>query len=462
MALLSKSVRICFRLAESNNACRRIFLLLLVVSIILVQPTAYADEFGSTEILGRGELDRRFEETDRAITLELIKLAKFNIHFHLDANRHQVWRQFSYPILREAGTAGSFAATIIDLRQQAIGLDKPFRISRNQLKNAVTCGIVGNAISGGASALELAQNSWEMLRANEKGYSAARSLAFVKEVAENTDRLLKVRDQLVSAEQLPERRRVEAVETQLIRRIRQQLLFEFGTWSCHSRDQAWRENTFYTLDSLQNFTRMSAGIITMKAFGHPQLARGAVICALVGNSVATINPIFRDFVGFTVRKHQERKIASEIPFERPAQSAELDQLQQKLALRPERSWLWKLAALTYRTENMDIELNREIKEIERYRRVAQQQSISGPLIGLTGVTSSTLATVAVYGYAKEPKTAIRLGFAGRNTQLVGVSYALLNTPTVMIYGQIRKHRLRKRGELPDQILAERLKRLESY
>jgi hypothetical protein len=432
------------------------------VSVIQPQPAAYADEFSSAETLDRVELDKRFEDTDRAIALELIKLAKFNIHFHLDANRHQIWRQFSYPILRESGTAGSFAATIIDLRQQAIGLDKPARISRNALKNAVTCGITGNAISGGASALELVQNSWEMLRANEKGYSPARSLTFVKEVAENTDRLLRARDQLVTQEQLPERRRVTMLETQLIRRIRQQLLFEFGTWSCHSRDQAWRENTFYILDSLQNFTRMSAGIVTMKAFGHPELGRGAVICALVGNSVATINPIFRDFVGFTVRKHQERKIASEIPFERPEPSTELDLLHQRLALRPERTWLWKLAALTYRTEKMDIELNREVKEIERYRRVAQQQSISGPLIGLTGVTSSTLATVAIYGYAKEPKTAIRLGFAGRNTQLVGVSYALLNTPTVMIYGQIRKHRLRKRGELPEQILAERLKRLESY
>jgi hypothetical protein len=462
MSARLQSVRKQFRFAESNNAKQRFLALLLIACVAQIQNTASADDFGTTQVEQTAAIDKGLEETDRALTLELIKLAKFNIHFHLDANRHQVWRQFSYPILREAGTAGSFAATIIDLRQQAIGLDNPARISRRKLKDAVRCSIVGNAISGGASALELAQNSWEMLKATERGYSPARSLAFVKGVVKNTDHLLRVRDELAAQELSPQRRRVTTVETKLIRRIRQQLLFEFATWSCHSRDQAWRENTFYTLDSLQNFTRMSAGIVTMKAFNHPELGRGAVICALVGNSVATVNPIFRDLVGVTVRKHQERKIANEIPCERPEPSAELDVLQEKLSIGPQRYWLQKLVALTFRTEKMDVELNREVKEIERYRRVAQQQSISGPLIGLTGVASSTLATVAVYGYPHEPKTAIRLGFAGRNSQLVGQSYALINTPSTMIYGMIRKHRLRKRGELPSQILAERLRRLENY
>src|SRR6516165_2480840 len=197
---------------------------------------------------------------------------------------------------------------------------------------------------------------------------------------------------------------------------------------------------------------MSAGLVTMRAFNNPGLARGAVICGLVGNSAATLSPIVADLAGIAVRHHQESKLASEISTERPVPSAQLDELQQKLCFGPQRYWLQKLAALTYRTEQMDVALNREIKEIERYRRVAQQQSISGPLIGLTGVTSSTLATVAIYGYSRQPRIAIRLALAGRITQGVGQSYALLNTPSTMIYGIMRKHRLKKRGELPAQIL----------
>ena len=109
MSPRSQSVRKQFRFAVLDSARKGLLLVLLVVSVALRQHAAYAEDIGTTELERRTAVDRRCEETDRALTLELIKLAKFNVHFHLAANRHQVWRQFSYPALREAGTAGSFA-----------------------------------------------------------------------------------------------------------------------------------------------------------------------------------------------------------------------------------------------------------------------------------------------------------------------------------------------------------------
>src|SRR4029434_4150319 len=150
------------------------------------QSAAYADDF-TPALDGPGvALEARFADIDRALFLELVRLAKFNVHFHLEAHRHQNWRAFSYPLGRESGTALTFAATLIDLKQQARGLDNPARISRNALKKAVVCGIVGNGVSGGSSALELAQNSWVVLTAKEKGYSPHRSIAFVKDIVANT------------------------------------------------------------------------------------------------------------------------------------------------------------------------------------------------------------------------------------------------------------------------------------
>lgn len=400
-----------------------------------------------------------FAAVDKALVVELVKLAKFNIHFHLEANHHQRWRQFTYPLAREAGTALSFAATITDLNEQAEGLSNPALISRSRLKNAVACAITGNAISGGASSLELAQNTWVMLKARRAGYSPSASIAFVKSVVSKTDELLATRDQLASQEPAADRRQVREQETALVRRIRQQLLFEFANWSCHSRDQAWRENTFYALDAGQNFTRMSAGILTMRAFEKPPIARQAVVCALVANSVATLNPIVRNITGVVVRKHQERRIAREIPSERPS-ALSLEELKQRLALDADPAFLKNLSSLTSRTQLMDAQLNRETREIERFRQVAQQQSISGPLIGLTGVVSSTLATVAVYGYPRDIDTANKLGFSGRITQGTGQAYALINTPYTMVKGIIRNRRLAARGELPTQILKKRLEGLE--
>ncbi len=464
-------MRHAIRLFQTDSK-QRVFVLCFFLALSCCAPQAALAEDVSTNFADREiSFQRRFVEVDKALFQELVKLAKFNVHFHLEANRHQKWRNFTYPLARESGTALTFSATLIDLAQLSKGLDNPARISRTALKKAVTCGITGNAVSGTASALELAQNTWVMLKARDKGYSPKRSLEFVTNIIANTDRLLETRERLAAEVLSSERRQVIDLETKMVRTIRQQLLFEFGTWSCHSRDQAWRENTFYTLDSLQNYTRMSAGILAMKTFDNPEIGRYAVVAALVANSVATLNPIVRNLAGIAIRKHQARKLKYVFPFERPElPSNELNSLQEKLLTAEHQKehnvdhqvWLRKVAALNQRSEKVDIQLDRETKDIERYRQIAQQQSISGPLIGLTGVTSSTLATVAVYGYPRDIETATRLGFAGRITQGTGQAYALLNTPYTILRGTIRNRELRRRGELPTQILQERLDRLNKF
>lgn len=469
-------MRQAIRLFQTAGKQRLFVLCFLLALSCYVQQAALAEDISSTSA-ANSTVDRelsfqsKFAEVDRALFFELVKLAKFNVHFHLEANHHQKWRNLTYPLARESGTALTFSASLIELNQLSKGLDNPARISRTELKKAVTCGITGNAISGTASALELAQNTWVMLKARENGYSPKRSLEFVKSVIANTDRLLERREALAAEVLSSERRQVIDLETKMVRTIRQQLLFEFGTWSCHSRDQAWRENTFYTVDSLQNYTRMSAAILAMKTFDNPEIGRYAVVTALVANSAATLNPILSNLAGVAIRKRQERKLKKLFPFERPElPSNELAVLQEKLSQEEHQkehnvdhqAWLRKVAALNERSEKVDVQLNRETREIERYRQVAQQQTISGPLIGLTGVASATLATVAVYGYPREIETATRLGFAGRITQGSGQAYALLNTPYTVIKGMIRNHELRRRGELPEQILKERLDKLNKF
>src|SRR5262245_60123829 len=164
--------------ARATNCWPQRFVVVLVMIIALAHHAVYAADFGGIGAAEGSRLEQQFKEIDRELFLELVKLAKFNIHLHLEANRHQPWRALTYPVFRESGTAVGFAATLSDITQQARGIENLANVSRGQLKNAVRCGITGSAISGSASALELAQNSWVMLKARQKGYSPARSLSF--------------------------------------------------------------------------------------------------------------------------------------------------------------------------------------------------------------------------------------------------------------------------------------------
>lgn len=431
-----------------------------------------ASDAGNGEQIALSEPDRTHYKSivavDKDMYLELIKLSRFNVRFHLEANAHQKWRSLTYPLGRESGTAVSMAGTLVDLNQQAKNLNHPRGISRSAIKDGIACNITGSALSGCSSGLELAQNSWVMWQARKQGFSPRDSVDFVKKILKDTDVLLEERERLTAMETDVPRRRVHELETALIRRIRQQLLFEFRTWSCHSRDQAWRENTFFAIDSAQSFLRMTASILARKSLEDPDFASGSIVCALISNSTATINPIFRNLVGHAVRKHQAKKLAKEFPAERPLMPSgmsldELKELQAKHAGHKEHEELLTAALLlSERSEKIDLNLDRETKEVERYRQIAQQQSVSGPLIGLSGLTSSITSAVAFFGYKDEPNKAIKIGFPGRITAVTGQAYAILYTPYTVFSGMRRNRRLRERGQLPAQILDERLKNLDRF
>jgi hypothetical protein len=403
---------------------------------------------------------------NRSLLLELIKLSRFNIHFHQEANRLQKWRTLSYAAEREAGTAVSFAGSLIDLKQRIRGLDNPARISRNEIKNAITTALVGNAISGTASSLELAQNTWVMLKAREHGYSPRTSLEFVKAIVKNTDTLFSQREQLVATTppQPEQTQHLYELEARLLRRIRQQLLYEFATWSAHSRARAWRENTFYSIDALQNYTRMSASIIGLKGFGNPHLGGPAAISTLTANCAATLNPIICGIAGRSMRHYQLKKLAKEFSVNQPMlpskSLAELKLYDKDSLSEREIKLLDEAMFLGDKSERLDITLNRESADIERLRRIAQQQTIAGPLIGFTSVASATLGTVAFYDYRFDRVTTNKLLFAGRISGMTGQAYALIQTPYTIVSGIIKKRQLEQKGEATPQLLAARLKNLD--
>lgn len=417
----------------------------------------------------RTSVSRTLRDVDRELYLEMIKLSRFNVKFHLEANYHQKWRVLTYALGREAGTAVSFGGSVTDIYQQGKNINHPRGISRNAVKDSIACGITGSALSGTASSAELAQNAWVMWQAKKHGYSPKESIEFVKTRIKNTDALIHEREEITASTTDEGQREVRSLETALIKRIRQQLVYEFANWSCHSRDQAWRENTFYTVDALQSFTRMSAAIIARKALQEPDLAGGGIICAIIANSAATINPIFKNLVGHVVGKQQRRRLAKEFNIERPAplEGPLVEQLRELQHRHPDAdkkdNELLALALLLHdRSEKIESNLIRESKEIDRYRQIAQQQSISGPMIGLTGLAGSTLSAVAFYKYRGEPITANKLALSGRISNATGQAYALINTPYTVGKGMIRNRKLRKKGLLPTQVLEERLRNLDKF
>ncbi|NJL72794.1 MAG: hypothetical protein HC888_15160 [Candidatus Competibacteraceae bacterium] len=220
---------------------------------------------------------------------------------------------------------------------------------------------------------------------------------------------------------------------------------------------------FYLLDALQNYTRVSASIIGLKGFSQPNLGGAAAISTVVANSTATINPILSSLVGLSLRKYQYRKLSRELQIERPASAdyslIELAANSKDLPEEMETKLLQEVAVLGDQSERLDSALDRENGDIERYRRVAQQQTIAGPLIGLTSMPGAVLGTLAFYNYRSNRDATNKMLFAGRLSTISGQTYALIQTPATIIAGAVKATKLKRKGQHPEQLLDERLKNL---
>ena len=105
--------------------------------------------------------------------------------------------------------------------------------------------------------------------------------------------------------------------------------------------------------------------------------------------------------------------------------------------------------LNSKSSNMDQALARETDKIDKLRRIAQQQTYSGTLIGLTGHSRSIISLKAFHTDNIVNRT--RLSFSGRISQASGQASSLVDTPATLVKSIINQHRLAAQGMLPSQI-----------
>ena len=398
-------------------------------------------------------------------------LARFRLRFHAEANRSGFWRSWIYPLEQETGTALSFSNTLTDLTQRARGLQDPDKISRPSVKRGLACAVTGQTITATSSSIELLHNGYVAWSAAQQGFSPKKSELIVGDYVKKIDELLKERTELVTANpDLPELQSVR-LQGKLLQHIRNQLLYSFKDFSMRSREQAWSENTFYAIDATQALCQLSASLMTYKGFSTPACVGAAAITNVVANSMVTANPIIRTAVGRYVARRHRRHLDKVFPQEKPHTLAELRTDWEEFAhLFPENpklafgttdATIKEVAFLCMQSQTGEQSMARENAEINRLHRVADQQAISGPLIGLFSLARSTSATVAYYDYRDDRVTANRINFAGRISQATGQAYALIATPRAKIKSVLYQRKLSKEGRLPSQIYEHNMKRWDA-
>jgi hypothetical protein len=455
---------------------RLLFILLLLFALLLAERPVSAEDTKLTETVTKDVVvdeptREKIRAQDTQILLELIKLGRFNIHFHEEANRRYPWRSALYPLAQEAGTALSLSNTLTDLTERARALEKPRLLSRPALQKGAEVFLVGTAINGTSSFLELAQNEMVILRATKEGYSPEHAELFVKSSLDKVDRLLVERAKLTDTFSDDRRYQIVDLDGRLLKHVRDQLLYQFSLWSIASREKMWRENTFFAIDTVQAYVNFSSGFLSLKTYTDRRYTGPAALVSLISNAIVVVNPFIRDYVGRISAQRQTARLAREFKGHRPRTMQKLyedwqgfqpylDQSKpiDDASLKQEVHFISRLAQ---ESRDLDQGLAYEEKHIEKLRRVADQQAIAGPIIGMFSVARSTSATVAYYGFRGHPNQANGIYLAGRCSQTTGQAYSLYATAHNAFENFKNHQRLKKAGNLPSQILANRLGTLDA-
>jgi hypothetical protein len=410
-------------------------------------------------------------ELDRDILLEFVKFMRFKLRFCAEANKSGFWRSWIYPIEQETGTSFSFSNTLTDLSQRARGLNDPDLISRPSVKRGLSFASTGQTITAASSSIELLHNGYISWLAAQNGFSPRKSEQFVGDCVQKIDALLAQRNAIMATyPDVPDKKSL-MLQGKLLKHIRNQFLLSFKRASALSREQEWSENTFYAIDIGQALCQLSGSIASFKGFSNPTCTGAAAILNVVGTSLVTVNPIVRTTVGKYIGKRQRRHLNKVLPQERLRTMDELRHdwndyadimpAEPKVAFKNEDITIKELGFLCMQSQEGDEFATRENKEIARLRRVADQQEIAGPLIGLAGLARATCSTVAYYGYKDDRIASNRISFAGRISQSCGQAYGLIATPRAKIKSVIYSRRLKREGRLPSQIYAQQMKKWDA-
>ncbi len=458
--------RIAIRTA---SVARRSLLAAAVSAFILACPISANAELnsGASKDSSFTQADHELFTLDKKIILECIRIIRFNVAFHQTANRRWPWRDWLYPIAKEASTGLTFANSVVSVYQRSQGLKDTDLISKTAERKGIDCSIAGHALGGSASTSELTQNLMVALIASHRGFSNRSAIKTVKSGINTVDLLLADREKLVAQEQHDKNYAVRVLQGKVLKHIRNQVIYEFTQWSVTSRAKFWRETTFYAIDAMQSFTSMNAAIMSKRALQNSDLSGRAAITSLVAHSLVTLNPLIRTTTGRVVSKYQDWRLSKVFGIDRPRTMPQLRNDWTQLEATLSRNGgaqsvpIKELIFLVEKSENFDEPLAEEDRRLEHLQRVADQQAISGPLIGLTKIAESTSNIAAHYGCSTNPGASNKVKLAGKISDLSGQSYSLLATPTAKIL-QFRYHRrLAREGKLPSQIMQGRLHNLDN-
>jgi len=407
--------------------------------------------------------------TDEILVKE-IGLERFYLKYKILANKEPKLRELRYFLGQQASLGLFLGGDIVGLTDSAQHLDTPRNISIGGLKSAIRIELIGSIIGGASSATELCSNGLVAWQNKKHKQDPASAVLHMKAVLQEVRALLATRANLISQEKPSPAYDIYATEGDLLQEYCDWCVYEFAKIYADAKSYQSGANVYYFLNTASNALYGAAGGLALKSFNNPQFTSSSIVTGIIGDSISVLSApaglIAQKWLKKYYFKRVCKKLSEKVYDVEAASDYSLARLHNHVSAASENVLAQagpiktRLAAYDLWDQRYDEYISKETVQLRRHEKIALQSVIYGPIISGTFLAEDVLGAAAWYGNRRRPKTANNLAFSGFITAGAGSALGLGATSWYYLDEYLNQRKLKREGNMPEQLLQKRLKTLD--
>ncbi len=407
--------------------------------------------------------------TDEILVKE-IGMERYYLKYKILANEEPKLRELRYFLGQQASLGLFLGGDIVGLTDAAEHLSTPRNISIGGLKSAVRVELIGSIIGGASSATELCSNGFIAWKNSKHKRNPGSALLAMKNTVQEIRTLLARRAELIGQEKSNPAYNIYIAEGRLMQDYCDWCIYEFAKIYADAKSYQAGANVYYFLNTASNSLYGAAGGLALKGFDHPQYTSSSIVTAIIGDGISIVSAPAGLIAQKCLKKHYFKMVykkLSEKIYDVEMASDDSRLRLHKYVEAADPNVLDRVGPIKHRLEAYDLwdqryddYMNQETKQLRRHDKIALQSVIYGPIISGTFLAQDVLGAAAWYGNRRRPKTANNLAFAGFITAGAGSAVGLTASTYYYVDEYLERRRLKREGNLPEQLLQKRLKTLD--
>jgi len=417
------------------------------------------------------------KQSDSAEILELtnkllfqeLDLERFYVKYRIYGNEEPKTRRVRFFALQQAAGGAFLGSNIANTIETAKHFRSPGAVSSRVFTRSGRTGLVGSVLGMSSSSLELASNGYVAVSNKIKGHDPGTARKTVQSRLKTIDDLSKRRDELVAKNKDSAAYELYVEEGLVLKTFRDWCVYEFTDVYSDIKSNQSSNNVFYALDIGAYAVSLASYTLGLESTKHEKLVYPALDTGFVSDALFTAEAPMTVIANKRLYNFYWTRLARQLN-EKPM-DAEEDAKKQMYKLESLAAYAdestkplfgniaSRLAIYSFWSVRYDKYIDKRQGEIRRQSRIALQSEVSGPLLGLSGLTQDTCNAVGLYGAKSQPFMSNALAFSGACTSTVG-SAASVGLSGWWFADQVRHDRNYKRVKvLPEMLLEDRLRTL---